>query len=51
MNVPLHWILKFPLILVLTLVPLLWLYDRWVRAGRIGELLNGQRLPRGLAIP
>lgn len=30
-------------------VPVLfWLYDRWVRPGWMGALLNGRRMPRGL---
>lgn len=30
-------------------VPVLfWMYDRWVRPGWLGALLNGRRMPRGL---
>jgi glucan biosynthesis protein C len=46
MNWPLHWSLKFTLIMALTMGLLLWIYDRWVQPGRIGELLNGRRYPR-----
>lgn len=45
MKWPLHWSLKFTLIMALTMALLLWLYDRWVRPGRIGALLNGRRYP------
>lgn len=43
---PLHWTLKFPLILVITLCVLLPSYHFLVRATFIGEILNGRRYPR-----
>ena len=43
---PWHWLLKFPLILIVTLVLLLASYHFLVRPTRIGEVLNGRRYPR-----
>ncbi len=46
MQVPLHWTLKFPLIVLITLVILLSSYHYLVRPSFIGELLNGRKYPR-----
>ncbi|MCB1588887.1 MAG: acyltransferase family protein, partial [Xanthomonadales bacterium] len=46
---PLHWSLKFPLIVGLTLVALLLSYRWFVRGSWIGALLNGRRKAPGLA--
>lgn len=48
MDWPLHWTVKYPLILALTCAFLLWLYQRYIRPGWFGELLNGKRHPRRL---
>ncbi|MFO1493550.1 MAG: acyltransferase family protein [Lysobacterales bacterium] len=40
---PLSWMLKFPLILLLTLVLTLASYQLWIRDGLIGRVLNGRR--------
>ena len=48
MDVEIHWAIKFPLILILTCVPLVVSYDLFVRPTRIGEAMNGRRYPRGL---
>ncbi|MCB1641195.1 MAG: acyltransferase family protein, partial [Xanthomonadales bacterium] len=45
---PLHWSLKFPLIVGLTLVALLLSYRWFVRGSWIGALLNGRRKAPGL---
>lgn len=34
--------------LLLAVPVLFWTYDRWVRPGWVGALLNGRRMPRGL---
>jgi ABC-type multidrug transport system ATPase subunit/peptidoglycan/LPS O-acetylase OafA/YrhL len=46
---PLHWSLKFPVILVVAFAVLLASYRYLVRATFVGQTLNGRRLPRGLA--
>ncbi len=43
MDVPWHWSIKFPLILLISSALLLWTYDRWVRYTIIGTTLNGVR--------
>lgn len=43
---PLHWSLKFPLILAITLGVLLPSYHFLVRRSVIGEILNGRKYPR-----
>jgi peptidoglycan/LPS O-acetylase OafA/YrhL len=45
-TVPLHWALKFPLILGATVGVLLASYRYFVRHTWIGEILNGRRYPR-----
>jgi ABC-type multidrug transport system ATPase subunit len=47
MKVPLHWTIKFPLILAITLAVLLVSYHYLVRPTFIGALLNGRKYPRG----
>ena len=47
MKVPLHWAIKFPLILAITLAVLLVSYHYLVRPTFIGALLNGRKYPRG----
>ena len=47
MKVPLHWAIKFPLILAITLTVLLVSYHYLVRPTFIGALLNGRKYPRG----
>jgi len=46
MRWPLHWSLKFPLILAITAALLLTSYHYLVRDTFIGKLLNGRRYPR-----
>jgi hypothetical protein len=43
MKVPLHWSIKFPLIVVITLTVLLVTYHYLVRSTFIGALLNGRK--------
>jgi peptidoglycan/LPS O-acetylase OafA/YrhL len=43
MEVPLHWAIKFPLILAIATPILFWTYDKWVRYTFIGNVLNGPR--------
>jgi ABC-type multidrug transport system ATPase subunit/peptidoglycan/LPS O-acetylase OafA/YrhL len=45
-KVPLHWAIKFPLILAITMTVLLASYHYLVRQTWIGEILNGRRYPR-----
>jgi ABC-type multidrug transport system ATPase subunit len=47
MKVPLHWSIKFPAILAVTMAVLLLSYHYLVRPTALGELLNGRRYPRG----
>jgi ABC-type multidrug transport system ATPase subunit/surface polysaccharide O-acyltransferase-like enzyme len=46
MRVPLHWTVKFPLIVATTLALLLVSYHYLVRSTWIGEVLNGRKYPR-----
>ncbi|MBK6407392.1 MAG: ABC transporter ATP-binding protein [Holophagales bacterium] len=46
MDVPLHWTVKFPLIVGLTLAVLLASYHAFVRPTLLGQILNGRRYPR-----
>ncbi|MBT5484177.1 MAG: acyltransferase family protein [Gammaproteobacteria bacterium] len=43
MDIPWHWSIKFPLIILISSTLLLWTYDRWVRYTIIGTILNGSR--------
>jgi peptidoglycan/LPS O-acetylase OafA/YrhL len=45
-HLPLHWTVKFPLVLVVAFAVLLGSYRYLVRATFIGGLLNGRRYPR-----
>jgi ABC-type multidrug transport system ATPase subunit/peptidoglycan/LPS O-acetylase OafA/YrhL len=45
-KVPLHWAIKFPLILAITMAALLASYHYLVRPTWIGEILNGRKYPR-----
>jgi hypothetical protein len=47
MNVPLHWTIKFPSIIAITLAVLLVTYHYLVRPTFIGAILNGRKYPRG----
>lgn len=47
---PLHWLIKFPLILLVTTTLLLLSYHAFVRYTRIGKVLNGKVLPRASLI-
>jgi ABC-type multidrug transport system ATPase subunit/peptidoglycan/LPS O-acetylase OafA/YrhL len=46
MKVPLHWAIKFPLIVAVALAVLLASYHWLVRPTFLGELLNGRRISR-----
>ncbi|MBC7983191.1 MAG: hypothetical protein H7Y02_04975, partial [Candidatus Obscuribacterales bacterium] len=46
MQWPLHWSIKYALILSITFALLLLSYHYWVRPTYIGEVLNGRRYPR-----
>lgn len=46
MELPLHWTLKFPLIIAITLALLFASYHYLVRPTFIGEILNGRKYPR-----
>ena len=46
---PLHWTVKFPLILAITLALLLASYHWMVRSTFVGVFLNGRRYPRDKA--
>lgn len=43
MGWPLHWVIKFPLILAIATGVLFWSYENWVRYSFIGRALNGPR--------
>ncbi len=47
MNVNLHWSVKFPMILLITMTILLLSYHFLVRSTFIGKTLNGRKYPRG----
>jgi glucan biosynthesis protein C len=47
MQVPLHWSIKFPLIVTITLTLLFVSYHYLVRPTFVGALLNGRKYPRG----
>jgi ABC-type multidrug transport system ATPase subunit/peptidoglycan/LPS O-acetylase OafA/YrhL len=47
---PLHWSVKFPLLLAVASVLLLASYHYFVRSTLIGEILNGRRYPRTLDV-
>lgn len=51
MDVPLHWVVKFPVIVSITLTVLLASYHYLVRPTWVGEILNGRRYPRSLHPP
>jgi hypothetical protein len=51
MRWPLHWSIKFALILAISAALLLASYHYLVRATFIGKLLNGRRYPRDLPAP
>lgn len=46
MDVPLHWSVKFPVILAITFAVLFASYHYLVRPTALGEILNGRRYPR-----
>ena len=47
MQAPLHWSIKFPLIVTITLTLLLVSYHYLVRPTFVGALLNGRKYPHG----
>ena len=49
--VPLHWAIKFPLILAISLTVLLASYHYLVRPTWLGEILNGRKYPRSKRTP
>ena len=51
MKVPLHWTIKFPAIVAITLAVLLVSYHYLVRPTFIGAILNGRKYPRGRGAP
>jgi peptidoglycan/LPS O-acetylase OafA/YrhL len=48
---PLHWTIKFPLVMVASLAVLFATYAYLVRTTRIGAILNGRRYPRWREVP
>jgi peptidoglycan/LPS O-acetylase OafA/YrhL len=44
--VPLHWSIKFPVVVAASMTLLLLTYRYWVRHTWLGKLLNGRRHPR-----
>ncbi len=51
MDAPLHWTVKFPLIVAIALGLLLTSYHYLVRPTFIGEILNGRKVPRRMRRP
>ncbi len=51
MDWPLHWAVKFPLILAVTLAVTLASYHAFVRRTLLGEILNGSRRAKGTRVP
>jgi peptidoglycan/LPS O-acetylase OafA/YrhL len=49
MRWPLHWVVKFPAIVVLTTLITLIMYHYLVRATFVGQFLNGRRYPRAIS--
>jgi len=47
---PIHWSVKFPLIVVLAFAILLAMYHFLVRSTFVGQFLNGRRYPRGVVL-
>jgi len=47
-RLPLHWTIKFPLILVVSLAILFTSYRYLIRSTFIGQLLNGRKYPRSV---
>ena len=43
---PLHWTIKFPLVVVVSMAVLFASYHYMVRSTFIGKFLNGRRYPR-----
>jgi peptidoglycan/LPS O-acetylase OafA/YrhL len=50
MRWPLHWSVKFPLILAITMLVLLGSYHYLVRSTFVGKLLNGRKYPRNAPV-
>ena len=50
MRWPLHWSVKYPLIVSLTVVIAVALYHYLVRSTFVGQFLNGRRYPRGVRV-
>jgi ABC-type multidrug transport system ATPase subunit len=48
---PVHWSIKFPLLLAIATALLLASYHYFVRSTFIGEVLNGRRYPRSTKVP
>lgn len=46
-HLPWHWSVKFPLVLIASLIVLLGSYRYFVRTTFIGQTLNGRKYPRG----
>jgi hypothetical protein len=46
MDMPMHWSIKFPLLIILTCVPLVLTYHWFVRSTWIGSIMNGRKYPR-----
>ncbi|GAB1257524.1 acyltransferase family protein [Aurantivibrio plasticivorans] len=47
---PVHWAIKYSLCVVLTAVPLYYLYNGFVRTTWVGVMLNGKRMARGFGV-